>query len=91
MRAFVQLNIDVIFFMFFIYTLFINDFIILHINDLSVLIRQIISGCMRLIYLSTADTFDDDDNEKLFLQKTIIFTAWKREEFVKNKEYYLVF
>ena len=47
---------------------------------------------MRLIYLSTADTFDDDDdNEKLFLQKTIIFTAWKREEFVKNKEYYLVF
>lgn len=80
MRAFVQLNIDVIFFMFFIYTLF-----------WSVLIRQIISGCMRLIYLSTADTFDDDDNEKLFLQKTIIFTAWKREEFVKNKEYYLVF
>ena len=78
--AFVQLNIDVIFFMFFIYTLF-----------WSVLIRQIISGCMRLIYLSTADTFDDDDNEKLFLQKTIIFTAWKREEFVKNKEYYLVF
>lgn len=69
MRAFVQLNIDVIFFMFFIYTLF-----------WSVLIRQIISGCMRLIYLSTADTFDDDDNEKLFLQKTIIFTAWKREE-----------
>ena len=80
MRAFVQLNIDVIFFMFFIYKLF-----------WSVLIRQIISGCMRLIYLSTADTFDDDDNEKLFLQKTIIFTAWKREEFVKNKEYYLVF
>ena len=80
MRAFVQLNIDVIFFMFFIYTLF-----------WSVLIRQIISGCMRLIYLSTADTFDDDDNEKLFLQKTIIFTAWKREEFVKNKEYYLLF
>ena len=80
MRAFVQLNIDVIFFMFFIYTLF-----------WSVLIRQIISGCMRLIYLSTADTFDYDDNEKLFLQKTIIFTAWKREEFVKNKEYYLVF
>ena len=80
MRAFVQLNIDIIFFMFFIYTLF-----------WSVLIRQIISGCMRLIHLSTADTFDDDDNEKLFLQKTIIFTAWKREEFVKNKEYYLVF
>ena len=80
MRAFVQLNIDVIFFMFFIYTLF-----------WSVLIRQIISGCMRLIHLSTADTFDDDDNAKLFLQKTIIFTAWKREEFVKNKEYYLVF
>ena len=80
MRAFVQLNIDIIFFMFFIYTLF-----------WSVLIRQIISGCMRLIHLSTADTFDDDDNAKLFLQKTIIFTAWKREEFVKNKEYYLVF
>ena len=36
---------------------------------------------MRLIHLSTADTFDDDnDNEKLFLQKTIIFTPWKREE-----------
>ena len=81
MRAFVQLSIDVIFFMFFIYTLF-----------WSVLIRQIISGCMRLIHLSTADTFDDDnDNEKLFYKKQLFLHRGNVKKFVKNKEYYLVF